>query len=350
MRKVVFTSLLLVLTLLVSNYFFVFYPKQSLPVGKRINVVTTGKKYMNDCFHPCVRYIPEKFAGHSYWMVQSPFYKFNDKVENPILYGFDKIDELKYGIVVCETPAHGYNSDPTLFYKKDTLFIFWREFETPLCDSLGVKAATVGVYSKDGVTFSDKLVYLINRWKDGDTELCPILIKINGIYCFYCEWHQFNPIRENKGIAIWEGTSLINPDFILTNTLPFNNIYTCDKWLQKNIGGKFYYIPKPLKFNLWHFDLFEYKDKLYMVSVSEWSENVMLSVSENHRYFYTFRKPLINSHYSKNFEHYLQSYYKPTGVVVNDTLYLFYTSTTQSNSNHSNDLYLSMIEMKELIK
>ena len=38
-----------------------------------------------DVVHPCVRYIPEGFNGHSWWMVYTPYYKANAELENPIL-------------------------------------------------------------------------------------------------------------------------------------------------------------------------------------------------------------------------------------------------------------------------
>ena len=38
-----------------------------------------------DGVHPCVRYIPEGYLGHKWWMVYTPYYASNDKTENAIL-------------------------------------------------------------------------------------------------------------------------------------------------------------------------------------------------------------------------------------------------------------------------
>ncbi|MEI3920517.1 hypothetical protein V8G60_21010, partial [Bacteroides hominis (ex Liu et al. 2022)] len=38
-----------------------------------------------DVVHPCVRYVPEGYLGHKWWMVYTPYYAANDKTENPIL-------------------------------------------------------------------------------------------------------------------------------------------------------------------------------------------------------------------------------------------------------------------------
>ena len=58
-----------------------------LPVGEQVSVTTIQpEKYHHDCLHPCIRYSEQGFAGYHYWMVQSPYYAWNNKVENPIVY------------------------------------------------------------------------------------------------------------------------------------------------------------------------------------------------------------------------------------------------------------------------
>ena len=36
--------------------------------------------------HPSVKYIPQGFAGHKWWMVVTPYPKWNNKYEQPVLY------------------------------------------------------------------------------------------------------------------------------------------------------------------------------------------------------------------------------------------------------------------------
>ena len=183
----------------------------------------------------------------------------------------------------------------------------------------------------------------------GDLVQCPIMIKHQDKYLFYAAWYQYGPEREGKGIAIWEGTSLSDPDFRLIDTVAFDEPYVCDKLYQLRIGKKLLFFPKPKKYDLWHFDLFEYNGTLYMVSVAEKDDNVMLSVSEDWIHFKTFRKPLINNHFSENYVGYRQYYYKPTAVVENDTLCLFYTANAKDDPNR-NQLFLSKMPMNDIVE
>jgi len=330
-----------------------FYPHQSMPVGEVINIKTPEEKYHNDCLHPCIRYYKTPFAGFHYWLVQTPWYLYNDKIENPILYKTNDLTDFGDGVVVCDSHGCGYNSDPAIFRDGDKLYVFWREYQTSLCNDLGCQKVTVGVYTHDGVTFSDKVVYLVDNNIDSDTEQCPILIKRKTKegerYYFYATWYQYKPEPHNKGIAIWEGTSLVIPDFQLINLAPFDSVYTCDKVKQKKIGNHLWFIPKPLKFDLWHFDLLEYQDRLYMISCSNMGENIMFSESEDYVHFKTRRSPLINAHYCEKNEVPRQNLYKPSGFIQDDIFYLYYTSTPWSMNEGSNKLRVSKIPINILI-
>lgn len=321
-----------------------FYPKQIMPQARKVNVLTPQiEKYHNDCLHPCIR---KDTIRDTYWMVQSPYYKWNSKCENPILYSSDSLDKWENGVIVADTPEYGFNSDPNIFLARDTVFVFWREFATPLCDSLGTYAATVGVWSVDGLTFSEKKVYLVNEYSTGDTEQAPTLILVDGKYRFYATWYQYEPERINRGISIWEGSSLTTPDFKLIDTVKFNSTLTVDKLAQKKIFGKLRFIPKPLKFDLWHFDLVEYDNKLFMVSSSEKGDNVMFSVSKDGVHFKIKHTPLVNNHYSETYVGYRQYYYKPTAIIENGILHLFYT--TNDKDSPKNILLHSEIPVNKL--
>lgn len=113
------------------------------------------------------------------------------------------------------------------------------------------------------------------------------------------------------------------------------------------IAGYDVFLPLPIKHDLWHFDLFEYNDKLYMVSVAENGKNIMLAVSDDYVNFDFIRNPLVSSRYNQNIENYKQRYYKPTAFVQNDSLYLYYSSIGKEDRN-LNELYLSTIAWKDL--
>ncbi len=189
-------------------YLVRFYPKQLMPIGQHIPIQTPNpNKYHNDCLHPCIRHIPEGFCGYNWWMVQSPYYKRDSSLENPILY-FSKDRDIPINwepvAIVRNTPPIGFNSDPSLFYEDDKLWIFWREFETPLCKELNVYKATVGCYTTDCKTFSPVSVYLTDNSTDEDKEQCPILIKKGSSYLFYAVHYQYKPFRQSRGIALWK--------------------------------------------------------------------------------------------------------------------------------------------------
>ena len=133
------------------------------------------------------------------------------------------------------------------------------------------------------------------------------------------------------------------------DTIPFGSCYTVDKSAQVRLFNYLFYIPEPLYHDLWHFDLFEYAGKLYMVSVAEKGDNIMLSVAEDWKHFKTFRKPLVNNHYTENYCHYRQYYYKPTAFVKEDTLHVFYTANAKDDPAR-NQLYHTSLPIKEILK
>jgi len=319
-------------------YSAVFYPRQSMPYGKEISV-ETPERYHNDCLHPCIRVFDDR-----YFLSQSPYYSWNSKYENPLFYQSDNETNWRNGIELQATPSTGYNSDPNIIVDGKLVYYVWRECGTPLCDSLHCREAIVG-----GYVLNDKLdmkrMLATNTWVQGDYTQSPTLsCKHNNeggkTYFIYSAWYQYEPERINKGTAIWESNSLDNPDFHIIDTIRYANCYTVDQIKQIKIGNKLYFIPKHQKHDLWHFDLFEYNNRLWMVSVAEKGDNIMLSVSEDYHHFKTFFMPLINNHYSETNTGYRQYYYKPTAFVRNDTLFLYYTANAKDDPKR-NQLFLS---------
>lgn len=310
----------------ISFYVYLFYPQQQINVStiQPVTVTTPDDKYHNDCLHPCIR----KMSDGRFVLVQSPWYKCQDGIENPILYISDNPMHWDDGIVVADTPKKGYNSDPNVYEEKGRIYVFWREVETELCDQLHVSRAVVGVYTDDeGKSFSEKEVFLTNSSSAIGTEICPILIKRNKTYRFYATWYEtVRNNRHNIGIAIWEGSCLEHPDFQLIKTVPFKTKCVCDKYKQMELFRHLFFIPMPHKFDLWHFDLFENAGKLYMVASEEMKDVIMLAKSDDWENFVLTRKPLINAHYMENRVGYRQQYYKPTIYWNKGMAYLFYTS------------------------
>ncbi len=340
---------------------YVFYPKQIMPVGEPCVVLTPEvEKYHNDCLHPCIRQV-----GNAYIFVQSPYYGWNSKKENPIVYISDNPTMFTNGILLADTPEYGFNSDPNVFVEDSICYVLWREFTTPLCDSLGVGIAVVerhATFNTCSATFgewSDKRVLIKNDFANGDVTQCPILMKEDGKYRIYAAYYQYTPTRESIGLAVWESGCLqgVDCEFVKC-AMGVKMPCTVDKIAEVRvpIGAEHpyrIYAPWGVKHDLWHFDLFTYKDALYMVSVAEKGDNIMLSRIETDdstiESVETLRMPLINNHASENKVHYRQYYYKPTAMVENDSLYLYYTANTKSDPN-LNTMFLSKYPIADLIE
>lgn len=327
--QITFIIILAISMLALAVYCYMFYPQQQMPIGEQVDLTTIQpEKYHHDCLHPCIRH--DEQTG-KYFMSQSPDYGWNNKVENPMYYESRDYMQWHNGSLIADTPEKGYNSDPNIYIENERVFFLWRECHTPLCDSLGCVNATVGGWIENG-ELKEKQVLLTNDSQMGDIEQCPILVKHAGTYYIYAAWYQYEPERKNKGIAIWKSESLENPSFELAETISFESLYTVDKQVNIPLFGHKFYIPIPLWHDLWHFDLFEYEGNLYMVSVAEKGDNIMLSVAEDWKHFKTYRKPLINNHYTENYCGYRQYYYKPTAFVKDDMLHVFYTANAKENT------------------
>ena len=347
MKKRLLYGLMLILLCIIAVYIYLFYPQQSMPVGEPVYVTTIDTaKYHNDCLHPCIRY--DKQTG-KYFMAQSPYYGWNNKVENPMFYSSETYMEWNDGLLIEDTPETGYNSDPNIcLCNNGELMFLWRECGTPLCDSVGCFEATVGGIINQQGTIDKKQVFCMNRLLYNDIEQAPVMIEHNGERYIYATWYEYEPKRKNKGVAIWEegeNDSL----YRLVDTIPFESCYTVDKFAQVRFFGYIFYISKPQFHDLWHFDLFEYDDKLWMVSVAEKGDNIMLSVSEDWIQFKTFRKPLVNNHYTENYSGYRQYYYKPTAFVQDDMLHVFYTANAKDDPNR-NQLYHTAMPASRILK
>lgn len=347
MKKILLYIIAVFLILIVGLIYW-FYPAQLMPVGELVSITTPDfQKYKNDIIHPCIR----RMSDGRYVLVQSPWYNYTDSIENPIFYISNDPMTWENGIVVAESPEKGYNSDLNVYEENGRIYVFWREVETPICDSMNVRCAVVGMYTDDeGMSFSKKQIYLTCADENTDDEICPILIKKNGKYRFYATWYQTcRQDRHNLGIAIWESSSLEQPNFERVKNVPFQTRYICNMFYPLTIFEHTYKIPQVYKFDLWHFDLFEYDGKLYMVASEEMKFDLMLAVSEDGDNFELLRTPLINSYVSMKENGYPQYYYKPTAWMSGDTLHLFYTANMRTDFMR-HQLYHTSAPLGSIIK
>lgn len=309
-----------------------------------------------DVVHPCVRYIDKGYLGHKWWMVYTPYYGSNSELENPILCYSDSLLPPTYWNVAYEIqakPIIGYNSDPTLFYDDSLLYVIWRENLTKKCSESGNARASFGAIVEETRinNIIGPIVYTSN--KNIDSEVSPTFLLANegSVVCFamhirfYANFYQkltktFKAIfakfalildllgfwsqQKSYGIAIWKSSS-INEPFNYHKTVKF---YNCNK------------LYRP-----WHMDLFEYNNKIYaIVQTNQCNADICLAESEDGETFVLFKKPLMTNKTCKKI-----GLYKPTGGVINDMFYLYYTAQEKGNRK-LNRMYLSKMNIEEVLR
>lgn len=310
-----------------------------------------------DVVHPCVRYVPEGYLGHKWWMVYTPYYAANDKTENPILcYGDNETNNPPtHWIVAYQVqgqPAKGYNSDPTLFYDNGKMYVMWRENMTERCDKAGYVRATFGAeVLKDSI--GDVFGPLVGtKDVEEDAEISPTFIKMNeGKYRCYAMHLRFhspfvqnaNPLikkvletfvnitdilgiwslQKGYGYTIWESDD-IKTTFSYKQTLKFSN---CNK------------LYRP-----WHMDLFEGNDKLYaIVQSNQCNADICLAESFDGVHFRMYTRPLMTNKICGKV-----GIYKPTSGVVDGNFFLYYTAQDIDN-RALNKMYLTTIKIIYII-
>ena len=312
-----------------------------------------------DIVHPCVRYIPEGYLGHHWWMVYTPYYKSDASLENPVLCYADSDDlntpptEWRHFCLVNEKPDKGYNSDPTLLFHEGVLYVFWREnYENG--NRPYYRATFVAKVVEGGV---ERIAEPLLVTDDGeiDAETCPCFMPTNEgdvmAYGMHLRFHsprikQMRPLlkrvvekivlvtdllgvysqQKHYGLAIWKQES--------------------DNWLQpyKHVTtlkfGRCNALYRP-----WHMDFFDWEGKRYCVlQTNQCNADIALAVSDDNGHFTFYKKPLItNDSIGK------LGIYKPcAGVTQDGTFYLYYTAQDREN-RALNKLYLSKMTFERLL-
>ena len=309
-----------------------------------------------DIVHPCVRYIPEGYLGHKWWMVYTPYYSANAAMENPILCYAESEEPIPptHWVVaykIQRQPPKGYNSDPTLFYDNGKMYVMWRENLTDRCEKTGFIHATFGAEIKEdciGEIFGPLVGS--NNYEE-DTEVSPTFFKRpDGKYrCLAMHLRFHSPRIRNTywgriklfksflnildilgiwsqqrsyGIAQWSSI-FWNTSFKLEET---ERIFNCNK------------LYRP-----WHMDLFEHQNKLYaIIQTNQCNADICLAESDDGIHFRMYKKPLMTNKTCGKV-----GIYKPTGGVVGNILYLYYTAQDLDNRK-LNKLYLTTIDWNKL--
>lgn len=297
-------------------------------------LLNIDSKYGNWLIHPCVRYIPEGFAGYKWWMVCTPYPQYNSHYENPILFRGDGNSEKipkRWSFVNIVQPPHekGYNADSNLYFDGKKLWIIWKEASTNNTNSLHGNKAILG-RSYDGKSFSRPQIICENIDDTNMYLASPVLMKIGEQLKMYTVFtpNSYRPIpnilKGPRHMAIF---SIEQEDET--------------RWNNKFEGVYFQNYPR--KFDFWHIDLFEYNHKLYCLVTPEQANQVLLGESKDGIHFNFYSKPLLHA-YGKKQTPYT---YKVSGVVICDTFFLIYPM--REIKNNQVNLYVTSMNFNELI-
>lgn len=309
-----------------------------------------------DVVHPCVRYIPEGYEGHCWWLVYTPYYGANPNMENPILcYAEDNSPvppaEWKVYCLVKAQPEKGYNSDPALLYASGQLFVFWREYGTEAVEATGHQVATFCGRVKDG-TIVDVFGPVV--WSDDleiDNEVSPAFVQTDDAYLCLAMHLQFHSKWLNRQRGIWKK--------ILTKTLAVADLvglgsqqkhFGIARWQSDAINRPFQYAgTEKIKnsnalYRPWHLDLFTHQGRLYaIIQTNQCNADLCLAYSDDNKHFTFFDNPLItNATIGK------LGIYKPTAGVIGEMFYLYYTAQDENNRK-LNKLYLTTMSFSTLL-
>ena len=302
-----------------------------------------------DVVHPCVRYVPEGYLGHKWWMVYTPYYAANDTIENPILCYADAEEphapkEWKVAYQVQKQPSKGYNSDPTLFYDGNKLYVMWRENLTDRCDSAGYVRATFGAEIKaNGI--SEIFGPLVGT-KDAeeDTEVSPTFMrdKDGSLVCYAMHLKFHSKIVMSLPSVVKRIVNIFIKAFDVLGIWSQQKSYGIAIWRSNSLFEQFTYertvlfLNKNRLYRPWHLDLFDYNDKRYaIVQTNQCNDDICLVESMDGINFNFLDAPLMTNRTCEKV-----GIYKPTGGIVNNIFYLYYTAQESSNRD-LNKLYLT---------
>lgn len=275
------------------------------------------KEYQNWVVHPCVRYIEQGINGYKWWMAVSPYPNFDTTKENILLFRGEPNScdnqsfprNWSFVKEIAGTHKKGYNSDPNLYFDGSELWIIWREWETENVPSVSPICCIMNCKTSDGITFTEPTIIAHNKFhshtfSSGDTCMCPCVIDYNNKIHLYGSMYIYEPILKSIGLSIYEYNDT-------------SHFFNPSKYQFKHITN----------FDLWHFDLFKFKDKIFQVITPQSGNAIYLGVSNNGIDFSYYPRPL----YSYRWFLRRNYFYKASTVIYNDYVLLFFPRKQKGN-------------------
>ncbi len=313
---------------------------------KKCKVKIPYPEYRDDVLHPCIRYIEEGYCGHQWWMVMSPFYAENDAIENPILFYGDseseKIPPLEwqFATVVKETPACGYNSDPMLYFDNGKLRVLWREFRTERTLKAGYNSAIYAItYDSDFRKQSE--IFVCGESSATElSDLSPIIIKKGDEWALYTMYVHLEHSFFKRGIV--KIARIFGKKGSAHKTIGLRFRKACSLTRFKEVESIIFPFDGNIEGLLpWHFDLIFYKNRWFMLLFCHGEQNIRLAELCEKR-IHVFSEPLLGKTVIDT--------YKPTGVVVDDNLYLYYTDRVNPEDTKQHLLSQCKINLEEYLE
>lgn len=316
----------------------IFRVPVAMSPGKELNIDVTklneiDANYGDWLIHPCVRYIPEGFAGHKWWMAVTPYPNYNSKYENPLLYygvgnGNTPPQDWEFVDIVQGPYDKGYNADCNLYFDGKKLWIFWKESDTENTIAKSGYKNMMG-RSFDGKEFGPVKNFCDNPDNKSMYLAAPVVYDINGqtkcLGVFSPNMGDNTPGVEKKprSIAV----------FGINGTLEEKRFE-----FEKIAAQKYY-----KGFDFWHIDIFDYNGKYYSLVTPERGTEIIMGESEDGLSYTHFNKPLLHS----NGTHRVPYMYKASGIVTNGTFHLFYPSKLKNNKQVH--IFCSSINFEKLL-
>lgn len=253
--------------------------------------------------HPSICFFSEKWQGYSYWLATTPYPEERIEYENPCIYHSNDpavFYPINQNPILKHPGGTAYNSDPELFLFEDRLYCIVRENE----NSHYLREIKL-LNSIDGQAWS-KPVTIYSSNEENRQLLSPSYVRRREKHLVYFLNGDAGIGRNGKctGIEIAEADDL-DMSFRFFSKGHFLN-------------------QEDAKIEPWHFDLFEYNNRLYMVLCArdrkrKTFRNPMytyLAVSEDYINFHIYEKPIVR---------YLKSY-RPSAYVDDSGIFHLYFS------------------------
>ncbi len=293
--------------------------------------VPVPQNYIQDQTHPSILYIPQKWNGYNIWLATTP-YPNDNFYENPcIYYGEYKDGSLNTNFQpILNNPIDkiakkedGFNADTELFLDESTLYCLYKKYLNS-----DKKQHYVIQTSLDGQYWTN-VKDLFNSDLTGWEIVSPAILKYNNKYRIY---GAQSTARIDKGVfnnlVVLESNTLKEPNFKIISKPVFS--------MKGNI-------------EMWHFDLFERNNVLYMVfcgkntNISGTYLSTYLAYSLDYINFTVFPKPLFSEVYS----------YRPTAFMDESDRFTLIISTMDPKhkvfSVHGNEIGATTIPFTNLL-